>query len=67
MLLIRALEELAAGNWRWVLFAYCQGTWEMSPTLVCKAKLVSGGIVYIAKEISKLGVEHAAWLSSCRS
>lgn len=67
MLLVRALEELTAGNWRWVLFASFQRTWELSPTFTCKAKLVSGGIAYIAKEISMLRVEHAAWLSSCCS
>lgn len=35
---------------------------KMSPTVMCKAKLVSGGVEYTAKKISKQSVEGGAFI-----
>lgn len=38
---------------------------KVSPTLMCRAELVSDEVCCIAKEISKQSVEGAVWFPSC--
>lgn len=45
------LEEVGSS------FMVAENLGKMSPTVMCKAELVSGRVVYIAKEISKRIVE----------
>lgn len=35
---------------------------KMSPTVMCKAKLISGGVDYTEKEISKQSIEGGAFI-----